>query len=94
MLHLEKETVNSYLPKTILSQMLREMQANTLKEIETIFFHGSLKQIFKDNTERASKIITPKKYPRKLYTISYNKKNDITIESTTLEHNPKLEFYS
>jgi hypothetical protein len=44
-----KETVNSYLPKTIwvMLQMPGEYKTNTLKEMKkTIFFHGSLKQIF------------------------------------------------
>ncbi|PKH67025.1 glycosyl hydrolase family 5 [Flavobacterium sp. ALD4] len=100
MLHLEKETINSYLPKTIWESDTnagRAMEANTLKEVEKDYLFSWLvkNKSFKDNTKLGIEDYYTQNTRANLYqTISHNKKNNITIESTTLEHHPKLDFYS
>jgi hypothetical protein len=100
MLHLEKETINTYLPKTIwetVTNVGRAMEANTLKEVEKDYLFSWVvkNKSFKDNTKEGIEDYYTQNTRANLYnTINYNKKNKITIESTTLEHHPTLEFYS
>ena len=100
MLHLEKETINTYLPKTIWEEMNnegRKMEATTLKEIEKDYlFSWVIKnRALLSNSKQGIEDYYTQNTRKNLYnTIDYNLKNGITIESTTLEHNPKLEFYS
>jgi hypothetical protein len=100
MLHVENDMIDNYLPKTIwesVTNVGRAMEANTLKEVEKdyLFSWFVKNKSFKDNTKEGIEDYYTQNTRANLYnTISYNKKNDITIESTTIEHNPKLEFYS
>ena len=100
MLHLEKETIDTYSPKTIWEDSKnegREMEPSTLKEIEKDYLFSWLvkNKSFKDNSILGIEDYYTQNTRQNLYnTINYNLKNRITIESTTLEHNPKLEFYS
>ena len=100
MLHLEKETVNTYLPKVTwksLENPGRKMENQTLATLEKHYlFSWYIKNnALKNNTtEGIDDYFTEN--PRKTLDtiIKNNKKNKISIESTTLTHNPKLEFYS
>jgi hypothetical protein len=100
MLHLEKETVNTYLPKVIweeLNNVGREMEPNTLKTIEKDYlFSWYIKnKSLENNKKQGIEDYYTQNARVNLYnSIDYNLKNKITIESTTLKHNPKLEFYS
>lgn len=100
MLHLEKETIDTYLPKTIWEDSNnegRQMEATTLQVIEKDYLFSWLvkNKSFKDNSTLGIEDYYTQNTRQNLYnTINYNLKNGITIESTTLEHNPKLEFYS
>jgi hypothetical protein len=100
MLHLEKETVNTYLPKVIwekLNNVGREMEQNTLKTIEKDYlFSWYIKnKSLENNKKQGIEDYYTQNARVNLYnSIAYNLKNKITIESTTLKHNPKLEFYS
>ena len=100
MLHLEKETVNTYLPKVIwekLNNVGREMEQNTLKTIEKDYlFSWYIKnKSLENNKKNGIEDYYTQNARLNLYnSIDYNLKNKITIESTTLKHNPKLEFYS
>jgi hypothetical protein len=100
MLHLEKETVNTYLPKVIwekLNNVGREMEQNTLKTIEKDYlFSWYIKNKSLENNKKngIEDYYTQNARVNLYNSIAYNLKNKITIESTTLKHNPKLEFYS
>jgi len=100
MLHLEKETVNTYLPKVIweeLNNVGREMESNTLKTIEKdyLFSWYVKNKSLENNKKQGIEDYYTQNARVNLYnSIDYNLKNKITIESTTLKHNPKLEFYS
>lgn len=100
MLHLEKETVNTYLPKVTweeLHNVGRTMEPNTLKTIEK---HYLFSWYIKNKSLQSNKKMGIEDYFTQnarinLYkVIDYNSKNKITIESTTLKHKPRLEFYS
>lgn len=100
MLHLEKETVNTYLPKVTweeLSNLGRKMEPTTLKMIEKDYlFSWYIKnKSLENNKKRGIEDFYTQNARVNLYhTIDYNLKNNISIESTTLKHHPKLEFYS
>jgi hypothetical protein len=76
-----------------------------LEELWTYYFKNNRKDYLfswyvknkslQDNTKPALKIIIRKNTRQNLYnTIKQNAKHEINIESTTLKHNPKLDFYS
>lgn len=100
MLHLDKITINTYLPKISwksLENPGREMEKQTLATLEKHYlFSWYIKNnALKTNTsEGIADYFTEN--PRKILDtiINVNKERKITIESTTLKHNPKLEFYS
>jgi Cellulase (glycosyl hydrolase family 5) len=100
MLHLEKETVNTYLPKVIWEKgknVGREMEPNTLKMVEKDYlFSWYIKNKALENNKKSGIEDFYSKNTRiNLYqSIDYNLKNKISIESTTIKHFPKLEFYS
>lgn len=100
MLHLEKETVNTYLPKVIWESVDnpgRVMEPNTLKTIEKDYlFSWYIKnKSLQDNTKSGIEDYYTQNTRQNLYnTIKQNAKQEINIESTTLKHNPKLDFYS
>ena len=100
MLHLEKETVNTYLPKVSWEEMNnvgRTMESNTLKTIEKDYlFSWYIKnKSLQNNKKQGIEDYYTQNARLNLYnSIDYNLKNKISIESTTLKHHPKLEFYS
>jgi hypothetical protein len=100
MLHLEKETINTYLPKVVWESLQnpgRVMEPTTLKTIERDYlFSWYIKnQAHKTNKKNGIEDYYTIDTRANLYqSIEFNKKNKIAIESTTLKHNPKLEFYS
>ena len=100
MLHLEKEASSTYLPKVnwvSLENPARKMEKNTLEKIERdyLFAWFIKNNAFQNNDSTGIDDFytqNPRKNLKK--TIVYNKQHNISIESTTLKHNPKLEFYS
>lgn len=100
MLHLEKETINTYLPKTVwedLNNEGRKMEATTLQEIEKDYLFSWLvkNKALQNNSKQGIEDYYTQNTRENLYkSIDLNLKNGITIESTSLEHNPRLEFYS
>lgn len=99
-LHLEKETINTYLPKIVWEKNRnegREMEPSTLKILEK---HYLLSWYIKNNAFAENKkngiedFYTKSSRANLFKTIDYNLKNNIHIESTTIEHHPRLEFYS
>jgi hypothetical protein len=100
MLHLEKETINTYLPKVTweeLNNVGRKMEPNTLKTIEKDYlFSWYIKnKSLQNNKKQGIEDYYTQNARVNLYnSIDYNLKNKISIESTTLQHHPKLEFYS
>lgn len=100
MLHLEKETANTYLPKVTweeLNNVGRKMEPNTLKTIEKDYLFSwyiKNKSLQNNKKEGIEDFYTQNARVNLYKTIDYNSKNKITIESTTLKHHPKLDFYS
>jgi hypothetical protein len=100
MLHLEKETVNTYLPKVIwaeLNNVGRKMEPNTLKTIEKHYLFSwyiKNKSLQNNKKEGIEDFYTQNARLNLFNVIDYNLKNKISIESTTLKHHPQLEFYS
>ena len=100
MLHLDKVTANTYSPKIIwksLENPGREMENQTLATLEK---HYLFSWYIKNNALRTNTDEGIDDYftenPRKNIAtiIKVNKEKKITIENTTLTHNPTLEFYS
>ena len=100
MLHLEKETINTYLPAVTWQSPEnpgRVMEPNTLNTIgkDYLFSWYIKNRAFQTNTKEGIEDYYTQNTRQNLYnTIAYNSKNGVTIESTTLKHNPKLNFYS
>jgi len=100
MLHLDKESVNTYLPKVIwesLENPARVMEPNTLKTIEKhyLFSWFVKNKALENNNQNGIEDYYTQNARTNLYRIiAENTKKNITVESTTLEHHPKLEFYS
>lgn len=100
MLHLEKETVNTYSPDIewkSLENPGREMEKQTLATLEK---HYLFSWYIKNNALKTNTAEGIEDYfttnPRKNLDaiIKNNKLNKISIESTTLSHHAKLDFYS
>ncbi len=100
MLHLEKETVNTYMPKVNwedLNNEGRKMESNTLKTIERDYLFSwyiKNKSLQSNKKQGIQDFYTQNARLNLFNVIDFNLKNEITIESTTLKHHPKLEFYS
>ena len=100
MLHLDKETINTYLPKVLwekLDNEGREMEPNTLKLVEKHYlFSWYIKNnALEENKKNGIEDFYTKSARANLFkTINYNVKNKIHIESTTIKHNPRISFYS
>jgi len=100
MLHLEKETVSTYLPIVqwgSLENPGRKMEKQTLAQIEKHYLfsiyvkNNALKNNVREGIED---FYTDSARVNLFRLVDYNKKNNVSVESTTLEHHPKLEFYS
>lgn len=99
-LHLEPEAINTYFPQVkwiSLQNPGRKMENNTLKNIETDYlFSWFIKNKALENNDSTGINDFYTDNSRKILkqNIIFNKKNNIHIESTTLKHHPKIEFYS
>ncbi|WP_188621082.1 cellulase family glycosylhydrolase [Flavobacterium suaedae] len=100
MLHLERETVNTYLPKVNWSSLEnpgREMEKQTLGEIENDYlfsWYVKNKALMNNNREGIEDFYTDSARVNLFRLVAHNKENKVHIEGTTLKHNPALEFYS
>jgi Cellulase (glycosyl hydrolase family 5) len=100
MLHMEKVSVSTYLPKVVWEKAQnegREMEPNSLKMVENDYLlswfiknhslqtnsYGGIEDFYTKNPRTNLNNV-----------LKINKSKNITIESTTLKHFPKLEFYS
>ena len=100
MLHTKIEKVDQYLPKVLWSPLNNEgrpMDIEALKKLESNYLDAwYVKHIaYKTNTIEGIKDYYTDSARENLYAfIELNTTENITIESTTLEHNPTLEFFS
>jgi hypothetical protein len=100
MLHLDKEPVTTYLPKVTWEELNNEgrtMEPQTLKTIEKHYLFSWLikNNALKNNTTEGVEDYFTENTRENIYQIIKNNKSQkTTIESTTLSHNPTLEFYS
>ncbi|CAM1342335.1 cellulase family glycosylhydrolase [Tenacibaculum amylolyticum] len=99
-LHLPIESVDVYLPKIEWSSLEnpgRPMEKQTLKEIQKDYLNAwHIKNIaYQENSPYGVKDYYTDSVQKNLHnTINYNKRHNINVQTTTLFHNPKLEFYS
>ncbi len=99
-LHLPIESIDVYLPRiewTSLENPGRPMEEQTLKEIQKDYLNAwHIKNIaYRENNPYGVKdYYTDSVQKNLLNTIKYNKENKVSVETTTLEHKPKLNFYS
>ncbi|WP_142784578.1 cellulase family glycosylhydrolase [Changchengzhania lutea] len=100
MLHTEIKKIDQYLPKIeweTLNNEGRFMDAQTLNSIENDYLDAwYVKQIaYKTNTTIGIEDYYTKSAKKNIYsTIDLNTTEKISIESTTLQHHPTLEFFS
>lgn len=100
MLHTEIKKIDQYLPKITWQKDGNEgrfVDEQTLAELENDYIDAwYVKQVaYKTNLTSGIKDYYTKSARKNLYdVISYNKKNNISIEGTTLNHNPNIEFFS
>ncbi|WP_346882633.1 cellulase family glycosylhydrolase [uncultured Algibacter sp.] len=100
MLHTEIKKVDQYVPKLMwesLSNEGRPMDTQTLKALENDYLDAwYVKQVaYKTNITEGLKDYYTDNARKNLYDfIDLNTNTGITIESTTLEHHPKVEFFS
>ncbi len=100
MLHLEKQSIDTYLPSVVWEKFCnvgREMEPATLKRIERdyLFSWYVKNKSLETNKKQGIEDFYTQNARLNLYrTVDLNLQNGISIESTTLKHHPKLEFYS
>jgi len=100
MLHTEIKKIEQYLPKLIWSPLNNEgrlMDNENLTNLQNDYLDAwYVKQVaYKTNKVAGIKDYYTESARKNLYNfIDLNKAEDITIESTTLNHNPTLEFFS
>ncbi|MCD8444448.1 glycosyl hydrolase family 5, partial [Tenacibaculum finnmarkense genomovar ulcerans] len=100
MLHVEVKKVDQYLPKMIWKEdgnEGREIDEQTLNNIENDYIDAWYVKHVANKTNLKSGIndYYTKNARKNLFNfIAHNKKEKITIESTTLQHNPNLLFFS
>lgn len=100
MLHLEKEAVNTYMPDIkweSLENPSRKIETRALMKIEKhyLFSYAVKNNALKNNvTGGIDDFFTenPRKNLKQI--IKYNKDRNISIDNTTIEHHPYLDFYS
>ncbi len=99
-LNIAIENADVYLPKITWSSMEnpgRPMEQQTVEEIQKDYLNAwHIKNIaYKENNlYGVQDYYTDRVQKNLLETVHYNRKNKISIETTTLQHNPKLNFYS
>lgn len=100
MLHIEIKKEAQYLPKITWKENGNEgrlVDKQTLKEIENDYLDGwYVKQVaYKTNLKDGIKDYFTDSARKNLYnTITFNKNANISLESTTLNHNPDILFFS
>ena len=100
MLHTEIKKVDQYLPKMDWASLKNEgrpISEQTLIEIENDYLDAwYVKHIaYKTNQKAGIKDYYTENARKNIYQyVDLNKKENVTVESTTLNHNPTLEFYS
>ena len=100
MLHLEKETSNTYSPKVTwetLKNQGRTMENQTIQKIERHYLYSYVikNNALKNNVnDGIDDYFTESSRKQLEQIIAYNKANKISIHSTTIEHHPSLNFYS
>jgi len=100
MLHTELKKIEQYIPKvdwTPLNNEGRSMDEVTLNTLENDYLDAWYVSLvaYKTNTKDVIKdYFTDNARENRFDFIDLNIKNRITIESTTLEHHPTLNFYS
>ena len=100
MLHTEIKKVEQYLPKVVwkpLNNEGRPMDQENLKALENDYLDAwYVKQVaYNTNSTQGIKDYYTDSARENLYAfIALNKAENITVESTTLEHHPRLEFFS
>lgn len=99
-LHLEKESTNTYQPKVkwlAINNPARPIENTTLKNVENDYLLAWFvkNQALKTNTNKGIDDYYTQNARKNINDIiDYNKKNKISVETTTLKHYPKLNFYS
>ena len=100
MLHTEIKKVEQYLPKIVwspLNNQGRPMDSENLKAIQNDYLDAWFVKLlaYKTNLKEGIKDYYTEHARENLYRfIDQNETEGITIESTTLEHHPTLEFFS
>jgi hypothetical protein len=99
-LHLEKEPVDTYLPKVNwlnLENPGRIIDTNTVKNIEKHYLFSILtknKGMNNNSLDLLKDFYTENKLLEYEKLFNFNKKNDVKIEATTLEHNISINYFS
>ena len=100
MLHTELKKIEQYIPEVTWSPLNNEgrpMDEQTLKALENDYLDAWYTKLvaFKTNTTIGIKDYYTDNARKNIYDIiELNEKEEITIESTTLNHHPSLEFFS
>ena len=100
MLHTEVKQVDQYLPElewAPLTNLGRPMDKQTLSEIENDYLDAWYVKLvaYKTNTTKGIDDYYTKSARKNIYNIiELNSNHKTTIDATTLEHHPKLEFFS
>ncbi|OWP74732.1 glycosyl hydrolase family 5 [Flavobacterium oreochromis] len=100
MLHLDKEPINTYLPKVTWEKNEnegREIEPQTVKKIEKHYlfsWYVRNNALNKNRKEGLADYFTQNSYNQLIKVVSENRSQKITVDNTTLKHNLKLEFYS
>lgn len=99
-LHLEKEAVDTYLPKVNwlnLENPGRKVDSNTVKKIEKHYLFSILtknKGLKNNSLQLLKDFYTENKLLEYEKLFNYNIKNQVEIEATTLEHNLSVNYFS
>ena len=100
MLHTEIKKVEQYLPKFVWEPLTNEgrpMDNENLNALQNDYLDAWYvrQEAYKTNTTEGIKDYYTESARKNLYDfIELNKAENITVESTTLKHNPTLEFFS
>ncbi len=100
MLHLQMDIEEAYLPKVIWESLENEgrpMEKQTLEEIQKDYlgaWHVRNTAFETNDNYGISDYYTENAREKLQAMLDYNKKLRTTVKTTTLEHRPKLEFYS
>ncbi|PKA96964.1 cellulase (glycosyl hydrolase family 5) [Flavobacteriaceae bacterium MAR_2009_75] len=99
-LHLNLEEVQTYLPKVVWDTSRvegRPIEPRTLAKIERDYLNGWYVKntaLFSNNRYGVKDYFTDSAQAKVSKILDYNSSNKSSFKQTTLEHNPKLDFYS